>query len=953
MVRFIANIFIFLLFSTIVSNPLLAKITGLPPYKSIDIPFSEYSNHFDMVVDDNNTIFIASIKGIKVFDGLNWQLVEISSNSNIRRLLYFDGKVFYGGRGIIGYIEKDKYGRYSFTDITPAKQKGKFDSIWHINHCGDSIYFQDIYDVFAYNLKTKSKINWHFTTKLGATICYQSKLVLQVRGEGLKELKNNQWVESSLLLDSSDLIYEFAQIDKDKIFILPDSNDWKIFNKGEIQKLTFDKQLPHLLNYVSIAVLERGKFVLGSNNGLLTFLDIKTHQAESFHLDNKWISELIFKNGRLLALTEFKIYSIEWPTPFRVFNQESGISSNVYRVQDWNNTLYILSSSGAFFEDQQQNVYQHKLIKRLNWTNKEAWDLLPLNENQALLAESHRILLVNKDHEQEPKIIGDVVYPREFFSSKYTKNLTFVISEFDLYMLKNEGQNWKIRKIYAKRPLSIVEPSAGKLLLSFANSPPQILNFDEKTGKTMETSKQTLNLEEIKNLESINFFSNNTNDIFAFSQNKIYKIINNKFEKYHIPEITNNFNNAEIVSIKQSNQGDFFGFTSTKFFRKFKSNKLEVVDIKPYLKGIINGVKEINGIFIIFTHGKIISYNPLIKYAKEKYNTYSLNLKSILFNNKQEKKRLPLKSTKTQRFEQNTGSIIINFAVNDLFNQENYQYQYRLLGFDDNWSSEFGDKQISFSKLPVGNYRLELKANDNFGNIYKNNQFQFEIFPKWYNTNWARIIWLLLALLILALILRTIIRWRERIFQKQKLALEEIIANKTIALQQANTELTKIANQDGLTGLSNRYYMEKYCKKIADNGYEKVVVMMLDMDFFKNYNDKYGHIAGDKLLKKLANILQKEVNFEQALIARYGGEEFLIIVCQQSLNICIEKAEEIRKLIENPKKKISISIGISSSMENKPVSCFEQIQQLIKRADLALYKAKESGRNQIKIAKYP
>ena len=110
-----------------------AKIVGTPPYKSIDIPVSEVSSHFDMVIDMDNSLFISYEDGVKVFNGSQWQNLDFSKGNGIRRLLVDNDRVYLGGHQTIGYIEKDVFGQYNFTNMTPKNQE--FESIWDIIKC--------------------------------------------------------------------------------------------------------------------------------------------------------------------------------------------------------------------------------------------------------------------------------------------------------------------------------------------------------------------------------------------------------------------------------------------------------------------------------------------------------------------------------------------------------------------------------------------------------------------------------------------------------------------------------------------------------------------------------------------------------------------------------------------------------------------------------------------------
>nr|WP_241495771.1 GGDEF domain-containing protein [Clostridium beijerinckii] len=159
-----------------------------------------------------------------------------------------------------------------------------------------------------------------------------------------------------------------------------------------------------------------------------------------------------------------------------------------------------------------------------------------------------------------------------------------------------------------------------------------------------------------------------------------------------------------------------------------------------------------------------------------------------------------------------------------------------------------------------------------------------------------------------------------------------------------NCLLKNQATIDGLTGLYNhRYIYERLEEEIRHSSKNRCafVVMILDIDHFKRINDTYGHLTGDKILKNLAVILKNNIG-ETDLVGRYGGEEFLIMLTDTYLNDGFEVAEKIRKVIENMEFMQNIRLTISIGIEEYSG---EKVSELLEKADIKLYKAKNSGRN--------
>lgn len=187
--------------------------------------------------------------------------------------------------------------------------------------------------------------------------------------------------------------------------------------------------------------------------------------------------------------------------------------------------------------------------------------------------------------------------------------------------------------------------------------------------------------------------------------------------------------------------------------------------------------------------------------------------------------------------------------------------------------------------------------------------------------------------------------------------LEEKISQRTDALERANRELSRLSIKDPLTGIGNRRYCDeklKQCwKENVDNSIN-VGLIMIDIDYFKKYNDFYGHIKGDWCLKMVAKTLRKSLKDDRYDVTRYGGEEFLVIMPKVDENEAISIAEKIRdnigKLkIEHKNSKISENVTISMGLGIFSKQDFKNEKEWVEKTDELLYLAKQNGRNQFKI----
>lgn len=175
----------------------------------------------------------------------------------------------------------------------------------------------------------------------------------------------------------------------------------------------------------------------------------------------------------------------------------------------------------------------------------------------------------------------------------------------------------------------------------------------------------------------------------------------------------------------------------------------------------------------------------------------------------------------------------------------------------------------------------------------------------------------------------------------------------TRKLDEANQELTRLSALDGLTAIANRRHFDetiaKEWRRLSRQG-RPLSVLLCDVDHFKQFNDGYGHQVGDECLKAVARTLQSVLRRPADLVARYGGEEFAAILPDTDLAGAARVAESMRAAVEGLRIThrftstggVTISVGVASVT---PINGDRDPATLIKRADTALYAAKQSGRN--------
>ncbi|MGZ8778896.1 MAG: diguanylate cyclase [Thermoanaerobaculia bacterium] len=306
----------------------------------------------------------------------------------------------------------------------------------------------------------------------------------------------------------------------------------------------------------------------------------------------------------------------------------------------------------------------------------------------------------------------------------------------------------------------------------------------------------------------------------------------------------------------------------------------------------------------------------------------------------------------------NFGRIRLEFAPASY--RPGVEYQYRLDPIDEEWSEWTAQPFIDYTTLAANDYTFRLRARGAGSAPSAEATWQFAVLSPWYTSRWAYGIWILLAVAIVLLVIRA----RTGALSRQAERLRAKVAEKTAELQEtvklleaANTQLEALSLEDDLTGIANRRYFDRTLAdewNRARRHEQTLALILLDLDHFKDLNDRRGHPAGDDCLRRVGAFLNESVRRSGEVVARYGGEEFAILLPGVDGAGALRVAETLREGIERlaspygngTARRVTASCGVASLSPAPEASS----DTLVASADRALYAAKHSGRNCVRIA---
>jgi len=301
--------------------------------------------------------------------------------------------------------------------------------------------------------------------------------------------------------------------------------------------------------------------------------------------------------------------------------------------------------------------------------------------------------------------------------------------------------------------------------------------------------------------------------------------------------------------------------------------------------------------------------------------------------------------------------VEIDFTALSFRDPNSLRFHYRLGGYDSDWIDAGSRRNAFYTNLSPGDYRFEVQASvPNMGFSGDGASLAFRIEPRWYERGSVRLALAALALCLFALL----VRQRLRGYRAAQQRLEQLVSERTLALSHANERLRQAnrllafeSQTDPLTALHNRRFLFDNAAALFDpERAETLALLLLDLDHFKQVNDRYGHAAGDDVLTQLARLLQHLAR-EGDHVLRWGGEEFLIVVRSVRAEKALDIAERLRVAVSRQvfsagagrTLHLTCSIGVSMHPVWPAEKHIADWSLTLELADAALYRVKQEGRN--------
>ncbi|MEX2327999.1 MAG: GGDEF domain-containing protein, partial [Pseudomonadales bacterium] len=645
--------------------------------------------------------------------------------------------------------------------------------------------------------------------------------------------------------------------------------------------------------------------------------------------------------GDILVVDDVGFHALQWPARWTVVDSKHGLAGSVNRIESVDGRTYVLTSSGAFVTE-----IGDAQFRQLAWTDYEAWDMLVLDDGNILFADSYQIKLISP--EGQITIVDDRTTARLFLPSRFDKDIVYVGSEFGIQVLRRQNGAWraifKLEDMDNLTVTQIVEATPSELWIGSTRGGVRRINIDDITSETADITMMTAaDGIDYGSLPEGAYIYQIDGEMLASTSAGIFHWKGERFEPDSLNGLADLRTPGKTVEFAIKDN-ELWAYHFNRLFQF--SGAWSEEDVSGLRIGAISSIDFVDNRVLVGGLGSILLLNPDAVTAPTPNAPLNLTAASLY---KAVEGNLVVESVSFDSITISSRDERLNlrFSLPDFRKPDDVRYRTRLSPAEANYSPWSETSQQSFVKLAPGEYSLQVLGRDSSGRV-ADLTIPITVMPQWFETTTLRALAFALIFILAYFSVIQLAKRRSRILALERDQLEEIVAERTRALQSANRQLDKMAHLDGLTQIPNRRRLESYLEDVRLHCVEHGRVMALaiiDVDRFKEFNDTFGHQAGDSLLIDLAKLLSRNLRRAEDLVARYGGEEFLVVLPGADPDTALRVIEEMREKVAASELNVTISAGLHVTLPLDDT----QMSDLIKTADEALYRAKSEGRNRVMV----
>ena len=744
--------FIYLLFLTELS----VYSQELPPievFKPKD--YAAEDQNWGVSQGDDKSIYFANNKGLLSYNGSRWKLYKSSNSSIFRSVKVIGDKIYTGSYMDFGFWKKNKYGTLKYYSISSNEKisLAEDEEFWNILELDRWILFQSLDRIYIFDTKTKSTNIIESETAITKLYKVQDEIYYQKFNLGVFKYKNGKevLVSNNKILKDNNIINIFLNNNKllfqtKELGFFTESN-----NKNIVEwDIKLNKRLKEYSVYNSLQ-LQNNDFILGTVSNGIIYIN-KEKEIEYIIDQSKGLA-----NNTVLSLFEDKdkniwlghdngISNINFNAPFRAYKDDLGVLGTVYTTLLDDNILYLGTNQGLFYTTQGLN----EPFKFIQGTEGQVWSLKKISNTLFCGHDKGTFILANGKVKKIPDTFGTWL-----IKEIPEKKDLFILGGYNgLFILKKENNSWILRnKIkgfdISSRHLEFVKPN--EILISHEQKGVYLLKTDEAYDQVLSFSETDVKKSIKSSLTKYN------NKIYYSANEGVFYLDTTSLNFKKDTILSGLYNCTDYISGKLINANNkLFSFTNDNI--SYVQKERLTTNYELFSIPMPNNVRETKD-----------GYENILYVGEDKYlvGTTSgyiitdLTSKNTIDNiikideimaNSIEGKEEPLVLGDYSSLENDINHIKISFSISNYSKYLPSLFQYRLKGFNKNWSDWTSKSEVYFENLRHGEYEFEVKAKLGAEEISSPVSYSFTIAKPWYLRTSSLVIYFFSAILLLIII---------------------------------------------------------------------------------------------------------------------------------------------------------------------------------------------------------
>ena len=888
-------------------------------------------------------LYVASAEGVLIFDGSAWTTVPLpgdASATTVRAMS--DGRIMVGGVDTFGRLELDPVSGYRYVDLLassglPQTQR-QLGAVWSIVGNGDGIYVQSERFLHLVPADGSDLRAWPMGDAMRSIIQFAGDIYAREEGRGLGRMR-----DGVVELIPGGGAFRFRPVAAvlgwgGARYAVATDGVWQLDESGV---RLVQPWVSGPLAVYSVAPLDGGGFLLATVDGELLWIDAGLTLRQRVRVAKQGINDIARDNeGGVWTVTATEVFRLAMPSPWSLLTDVHGIDGSVLDTAEFDNALWVGTDRSLLrlTSDAGANV----TAEAMPWASFEVWALLA-DERGMLVAQRTGLDWLRPGTTEPETLVAESA--RMLRAALPRRDVVFAMTSEALLLLRYRDESWMVERRWpfdGVAPSAMLQRDAGELWLVGGPEPVQRWRFDLERGERLDVTKfdaeRGLPQDEAHSPQ----LSVLDGQMMAWldGQAFAFDLEADRFTAVKTPDWIEMMNQPNRLALEDTPLGTYAYSPRDLLRRPAPSLPWERVQVGGWASTGF-GAPRANGAGVI----RVPVWNGLLQFAPEgpeqKLPALAVTIDRLLVERDGIWGGLLVKNGVVE--VRSHEPMQLRFGLATLEPDSQFRFRITAIGSD---FADWADRDLGIRGLAPDEYILEVEGRLPSQRPIAPLQLRLRVLPRWYEEPLLRVAAGLVFALLVFWLLRVLGRRRLVRVERQNRQLEQRIADRTADLELANARLADMAVEDPLTGVRNRRALEQALTRewarCGERG-QPLAALMVDVDHFKRFNDQHGHLEGDRVLVEVAGLLGEGLQPPLEILARYGGEEFTLLLPAQPLDLAMHRAEQLRQRIEQARVGVTVSIGVAVAWP-RPGGL---PQNLLRRADQALYEAKRQGRNRV------